>query len=309
MPKKRNDASSKHHASQKKKSNSATKPINGSSTSDNKPRNLLLLDASGPLTFQFRQYGTPITLTFDQTAEESTWPGGAVWDLGWVLARFFCGSVATTTTMPGQHTLRRPGVVVSNHVHQLPLVRQKLRCILELGCGVGLTGIVAAAALHPSLTLLTDLRVVVDRVTHPNVLRNTVRTTGVLPKSGGSRILALPLCWGNADDETAVWERMGRQAPDLVIVGDVAYQHKPGAPSHFEALVSTMVRLAGPSTMVVMGVRIRMPASVDLVHMIQEHFVEAAAAVSVEDIEPSLAHVKHNMTIHFFRKKKGSAGC
>ena len=43
-----------------------TKPIDGSSLSNNKPRNLLLLDATGPLTLQFRPYGTLITLTFDQ---------------------------------------------------------------------------------------------------------------------------------------------------------------------------------------------------------------------------------------------------
>lgn len=288
-------------------------PAESSSSSKvpiNKPRNLILLDATGPLTFQFQRYGTPVTLTFEQTPAEETWPGGATWDLGWFLARLLCNGSPTITTSSGL-SLHRQG-------YQHSVSRRKIRTILELGCGVGLTGLVAAAALGPSLTVLTDLAVVVENVTHPNVHRNTIPTHHkhyrVLPKSGGARVAAVPLCWGNTADEAAVQELLGTARtesspfPDLILVGDVAYQHKPGAPSHFDALASTLSRMAGPQTLLVLGLRIRMPASIDLWHLLQQEFCEERPAVSVEELEPSLSHVKHNMSIHFLIKKATKDG-
>ena len=50
--------------------------------------------------------------------------------------------------------------------------------VLELGCGTGLTGLVAAS-LGAKVTLLTDLQVVVENVTRLNVEENA---NLVLPK-------------------------------------------------------------------------------------------------------------------------------
>ena len=202
--------------------------------------------------------------------------------------------------------------------------------ILELGCGVGLTGLAAAVAFRSCLVLLTDLDVLVEQVTQPNVTINSK------PSNGGDRrfrniqsekIAALPLCWGKAEDEavvrTILMEHNSQKAtssnkkrnkstaqprpgmPDLVIIGDVAYQHKPRAPSHFDVLLSTLLTFTDQDTWVVFGTRIRMPASVDLLRMSKEHFDEVLSPpLTVEEVDPQFQGVKHNMSIHFLRRKR-----
>jgi predicted nicotinamide N-methyase len=49
--------------------------------------------------------------------------------------------------------------------------------------------------------------------------------------------------------------------PDVILIGDVAYQQTPGAASHFEDLLSTLLKCVHDDTIVVFGTRIRMPAS------------------------------------------------
>ena len=46
---------------------------------ENKPRNHLITDASSPYTFNYMQYGQRKSITVNQTPEEETWPGGALW--------------------------------------------------------------------------------------------------------------------------------------------------------------------------------------------------------------------------------------
>mmetsp|Transcript_13686 Transcript_13686/g.24535 ORF Transcript_13686/g.24535 Transcript_13686/m.24535 type:complete len:93 (+) Transcript_13686:1-279(+) len=92
----------------------------------------------------------------------------------------------------------------------------------------------------------------------------------------------MPLCWGNSHDEQAVmdcfqtWTKeekprrkqkqpkssvatlpKDRRQPDVIIIGDVAYQHYPGAPSHFDELLSTVLTFLGPHTIVIFGTRMR----------------------------------------------------
>ena len=45
----------------------------------NKPRNHLITDATSPYTFSYMQYGQRKSITVNQTPEEETWPGGALW--------------------------------------------------------------------------------------------------------------------------------------------------------------------------------------------------------------------------------------
>ena len=147
-------------------------------------------------------------------------------------------AVTTTSTTTTTFDAERDGGK-ARHCHtttfQLPSrVRQALsdrsknhnnssfKVILELGCGVGLTGLVAAAAFcsDARATILTDLSCVVDRVTKPNVLQNTVpasssknsaNATRIISKNGaGGVVVAMPLCWGDVEDENAV-ERFMRQ--------------------------------------------------------------------------------------------------
>ena len=71
--------------------------------------------------------------------------------------------------------------------------------VLELGCGVGLTGIVAAAVLGTQLTILTDLQIVVDEVAEPNMVQNTTSQSNskqlyrITTVGKRGRIIAMPL--------------------------------------------------------------------------------------------------------------------
>ena len=202
--------------------------------------------------------------------------------------------------------------------------------VLELGCGVGLTGLVAALALDADISILTDLQVVIDRVTSPNVVHNTSQSTGGSRtiNNGRGRVIAMPLCWGNEADEMSVLrilqdhnskktssrrkKKKGRETtppvrdkPDLVLIGDVAYQHRPGAPSHFEALLSTLLHVTDEQTLVLFATRVRMPASIDLLCMIREHFDDMVdPPLRADEVDSSsFANQKHNMTIHFLQRK------
>ena len=323
------------------------------SGSGNQPRNLLLQGAATiPLTYEFDvpNRRNHVSVTVRQQDDDETWPGGAVWDLGIVLASLcvaFGGSSAYTLTLlggkPKQYPIRMPDRLTKKQKED-PWFRRfwvpgNLRW-LELGCGVALTGLVAAAALRPRAMLLTDLGVVVDQVTQPNTQANQELFKGV------TTCMALPLCWGNGDHvaktkrfleelyktftpptknvrrkkgtqstspaiagkDNGTNENDARSCADVVIIGDVAYQHKPGAPSHFDVLHETLLQLLHEDTLVIFGTRIRMPASVDLLEMFRQDLEEVISPpVSVDEIDPaSFGDVKHNMTIHFMRRKTTS---
>ena len=252
------------------------------STTPNRPRNFFVRDATKPFDFSFMQYGKPVSITVHQTAEDETWPGGALWDIGVILSSFFVELAGF------QSTTKEKTKIPSRMLQAIPSTKDL--SVLELGCGVGLTGIVAAAVLGTQLTVLTDLEVVVEKVTEPNVELNSTHSAKSnggqspyrLTKAGKrGRIMAMPLCWGNERDEDAVLEcfrkltkypsksqrkkkgkdkhpnNLGIGQPDMIIIGDVAYQHYPGAPSHFDVLLSTVLRFMGPNTIVVFGTRMR----------------------------------------------------
>ena len=88
---------------------------------------------------------------------------------------------------------------------------------------------------------------------------------------------------------------------DVVLIGDVAYQYKPAAPSHFDVLHETLLQLIHDKTLVIC-----MPASVDLLELFRQDLEEIVVPpISVDEIDnASFANVKHNMTIHFMRKRR-----
>jgi hypothetical protein len=58
---------------------------------------------------------------------------------------------------------------------------------------------------------------------------------------------------------------------------------------------------------VVFGTRIRMPASVDLLELFLQHFDELVSPpLRADEIDSSLAGLKHNMAIHFLQRKKNT---
>ncbi|CAB9531409.1 expressed unknown protein [Seminavis robusta] len=241
--------------------------------------------------------------------------------------------------------------------------------VVELGCGVGLTGLVASIALGAVTTILTDLTVVVDQVTLPNLMQNTTQADNTKQQHkttansssfqninkkypcrtlrhfrGGGKVMALPLCWGNFEEGERVLQVLkelqpspnhnntkgkgGKKGakkaatdtsqntsstiyPDLILLGDVAYQHKPGAPSHFDILVESLQQLMPPlqndnhkSQLLLFGTRLRMPASMDLLLLLQEHFTPVLTQpLPAQVLDPALEGVKHNMTIHIFTNK------
>lgn len=301
-----------------------------SGTETNRPRNLLVTDATQPFSFAFTRYGQRQCLTVQQTSTEEFWPGGAIWDVGVLMAQVL---VAVANKGQADVTLTThlsTGKVKDLHrTVQIPDRVMKVvesafldaMVVVELGCGVGLTGLVAAAALPAAkITVLTDLKVVIEGVTQANVFRTIQKSRGI--------VQAMPLCWGDSNDEQALAAFLrdsdvarttlpSRRSPksdsaknhdpvmpDLILIGDVAYQHKPGAPSHFEALHSTLLRCCGDDTLVVFGTRLRMPASIDLLNLLVEDFEQLVKPLIADEIDLSFSSMKHNMSIHFLRKKR-----
>jgi predicted nicotinamide N-methyase len=309
----------------------------------NKPNNHIVKDATTPYTFEYIQYGIKKTITVHQTAKEETWPGGALWDIGILLAKVLVmvnkpppPSSSYSAVSPREKRekyvsrIRSPGIWPSSW---------KDATILELGCGVGLTGLVGAQ-LGAKLTVLTDLDIVIDSITTHNLEINKKEF------GKGQTVVAVPLCWGREGDEsscrelfqssfatTSIASRNGASQrkkarnkngshnnsivsqeptqvsdPNIIIIGDVAYQHKPGAPSHFDALLSTVLKFTSTrKTLVMFGTRMRMPASADLLDMLRDHFEEIVEPVEAHEIDESFhsSSLGRNsmITVHFFKRK------
>lgn len=254
-----------------------------------------------------------------------------MWDCGVLLAQVLVlltrgATLADTTTSTAPTRL----------LQVIPDISWDDLRVLELGCGVGLTGLVAAA-LGAKVTFLTDLQVVVDKVAKKNVECNTLagpsKVCGYCSTRTGGRVVAMPLCWGDEHDEDetkAALERVTpkqttkkrrskattstatrKGIPDLILIGDVAYQHEPGAPSHFEALLSTLLKFMDDDTIVFFGTRMRMPASSDLLDTFRQHMVEVVTPpLEAHELNSSLhenmLNRKHNTTIHVFKLKRDS---
>jgi predicted nicotinamide N-methyase len=380
----------------------------------NLPRNVLLTqgDPREPVICQFQHSvgALKYAITIHQTPREETWPGGALWDCGLLLAQLLLavagiGSLTTIHTLLPQddqaqnnskkktHTRTTlqlatrlqtwlqqqqqhvDATIWKSHIEPVLLHRHNLT-VIELGCGVGLTGLVAAIALGAVTTILTDLTAVVDQVTLPNVIQNTTPVTEkgrrrasatsaatTLPScrsiqhfKGGGKVVAMPLCWGNTEEGAQALQVLkqlhpqsslminktkGKKGtkkaqatinnnnnddddndddnmpidnmvyPDLILLGDVAYQHKPGAPSHFDILVESIKQLmaaTGKSQLLLFGTRLRMPASSDLLELLQQHFTPLLQQpIPAQVLDPALQGVKHNMTIHIFTNNSSTS--
>jgi predicted nicotinamide N-methyase len=286
---------------------------NDNDSNNNKPRNHLITDATKPFHFDYTKFGAKERLTVHQTPSEDTWPGGALWDLGVILAKLLVSwtrgaTYFKATPLPCSFS----GFGVKGSI------------VLELGCGVGLTGLVAAS-LGAKATILTDLQAVIEQVTQKNVEENAQpgpsKTCGYRKTRAGGKVVAMPLSWGDTYDEEATQQKLQELVklkngkgtttrtiyPDWILIGDVAYQHKPGAPSHFDILLSTLLKFVGPETKVLFGTRMRMPASQDLLQLFHTHLLETASA-EAHELDPGLSGMerKHNMTIHIFEQQRES---
>ena len=408
-----------------------------SSSSINRPRNYLIQDATKPYIFTTQLFPSPqylpinkardITLYIHQSSNEDTWPGGALWDIGLLLAKLFVSiynhnrsgflssssssssftKTLITTAQNGPNpnskkkskqartvreiecprwmipppfdlthtftkclaidphtprTITTEDQLVSTFTFPTCYTWWKNAIVLELGCGVGLTGLAFSAIFQNQLTLLTDLPLVIDHVTKENIrLNESILSScaSIHKKRNGStatttssssstttmapKVHALPLCWGNLDDALSCSQYIQKhvstttvhmskthlistassssssssstststiQQPHLIIIGDVAYQHKPGAPCHFDALLQTVLYFVGDETIILFGTRIRMPASMDLLQMFQSTFREVLLPpIEAHELDsafhPNNLHGKnHNITIHVFKKKE-----
>jgi hypothetical protein len=61
--------------------------------------------------------------------------------------------------------------------------------------------------------------------------------------------------------------------------------------------------MAEKDTIVMFGLRLRIPASQDLLDTFLETMEPVQPPISAEELEPALANVKHNMTFHFLRRR------
>lgn len=317
----------------KNKTKTSSTPTSSNNQECNKPRNHIVKDASSQYTFTYKQFGQTRNISVNQTPDEDTWPGGALWDVGVLLAKV----LVMINNPPPSGVAKKNELYVSRiNVPKLWPKPWKECRVLELGCGVGLTGLVGAS-LGAKLSLLTDLDEVVNKVARPNVDLNK-GAYGM-----GQKVIAVPLCWGKEEDEEICRQLLTENSknergstkrktkkkkssatanstsadlgleqstdPDIILIGDVAYQHKPGAPSHFDILLSTLLHFATTrNTTIVFGTRMRMPASMDLLEMFREHFDEVVQP-PVEADELDMAFHKKNLgrnsliTIHFFKRK------
>jgi len=333
------------------------------SNNSNRPNNHFIKDATSPYTFNYMQYGVLKSITVNQSNREETWPGGALWDIGVLMAKLVVMMQSPSSChapIPTPHNgpsnskskSNKPNSPFSKYLFPSPPKRIlapgiwgpstsfSQKRILELGCGVGLTGLVASA-LGARAVILSDLQDVVEHITQPNV--------GLFQKewnkNGGSgnssqKVEAKTLCWGNSQDEEKVRILLDTMAPpycsttstgrkkkgksktsnttkikrdgipDIILIGDVAYQHKPGAQSHFDILLSTTKQFIDNETLLIFGTRMRMPASKDLLLMFREELEEIVdPPIQAHEIDPafnaqSMGGRKHNITIHIMRRKK-----
>eukprot|EP01065_Artemidia_motanka_P024413 TRINITY_DN2910_c0_g1_i1.p1 TRINITY_DN2910_c0_g1~~TRINITY_DN2910_c0_g1_i1.p1 ORF type:complete len:380 (+),score=125.91 TRINITY_DN2910_c0_g1_i1:63-1202(+) len=93
------------------------------------------------------------------------------------------------------------------------------RCVLELGAGIGLVGIVAAAC-GARRVVLTD----VDEGLP--ILRSNVDANGAAVEAAGAEVVVDRLFWGDAGDIRSVRERFGEF--DLILGADVVYNQSEG---------------------------------------------------------------------------------
>jgi predicted nicotinamide N-methyase len=263
-----------------KNKNAAETAGNPQTKNVNVPRNVFVKDVNTPYTYEVNAFGRRKQVVVRQSSADETWPGGALWDIGVLLSHVFCSSTFTP-------------------IHNNRWTRTK---VLELGAGVGLTGIVVGV-LGAQQVLVTDLPVVVDNITQPNVELNSEHYKCIGSKKE-LRVKARALSWGNERDEKGALAALNGSYPDLIIAGDVSYQQKPGAPSHFEALVQSVLHVSNEDTIFVFGHRVRMEASNDLLEDFRKHFEYLRDPIPAEQIDSSFAQVgKHNISIHIMKRR------
>lgn len=110
--------------------------------------------------------------------------------------------------------------------------------VVEIGSGVGIAGLAAAAA-GASRVVLTDLQSVVERLDHSIALNRSATV--------GCEVLAMKLPWG---DEDAA-QRVAEDGCDLVLAADVLYSAEP---SVHTALRDSMITLARPRDALILHV-------------------------------------------------------
>ena len=150
----------------------------------NKPRNHIVTDALSLYTFSYKQYGETKNIIVNQTPDDGTWPDGALWDIGVWIAKVL---VMINNPPPSGAGSKKELYVSRLKTPGLWPKSWKECNILELGCGVGLTGLVGAS-LGAKLSLLTDLEVVVSKVTKHNAELNK-HVFGM-----DQKVIAMPLC-------------------------------------------------------------------------------------------------------------------
>lgn len=111
----------------------------------NKPRNHVVKDATSQYIFPYKQFGQMKTICVNQTPEEDTWPGGALWDIGVLLAKVLVMANSPPPSSSSSNSSQRGG---NTHSKKEELHVSRIRApglwpkawkectILELGAGM-----------------------------------------------------------------------------------------------------------------------------------------------------------------------------
>ena len=185
-------------------------------------------------------------------------------------------------------TLERPTAVLDGFGHvvwdaafllvkwleAMPAALLAGRTVVEVGSGVGLVGL-AAAALGARV-VLTDMPDVLA-LTRANLAANL----DLVRRSRTGSVCVRTLRWGDARDMAdllADADATGRRQPDVVLASDVVYQDALFAP-----LIATLAALAGPHTTVLLAARERHGCDFDrFLELLRAAFEVALAPLSGE---------------------------
>jgi len=215
---------------------------------------------------------------------------------------FAFGAVVTlerpTAALDGfGHVVWDAALLLARWLEQAPASLLAGRRVVEVGAGVGLVGLAAAA--RGAHVLLTDMAGALP-LTELNAGANVD-----LVRRGRGSVAVRPLEWGNAAELAALQAELRHQPPDVLLASDVVYDNDLFAP-----LVGVLAALAGPQTTVLLAARERHGCDFDLfLRLLAEPFEVRLCSLTGEaaQLAEASALSKAKRTPHIYQLQRRPA--